>query len=138
MFLALLLGKQTQPLTLRGDDPMICMNTATPIPATAAFCGTRRDFVAALARLGAKIELEGGRGIESTIRRVRLTCPMSEWVRAFGQPATMAQQYGPRGMLAFQAWEYQCGDGSVLCVGGLDELAEGTWWITLRAIQLAA
>jgi hypothetical protein len=88
--------------------------------------------------LGAKIELEGNRGVETTLHRVRLTCPMSAWDRVFGKPATVAQQYGPRGMLVFQTWEYQCGDGSVLCLGPLDEPADGTWRITLWAIRLTA
>ena len=50
----------------------------------------------------------------------------------------MAQQYGPRGMLVFQAWQYRCGDGSAICLGRLDEQADETWWITLWAIHLAA
>jgi hypothetical protein len=116
---------------------MICTNAATPIFGISGFCGTRHDFVEALAQLGAKVELQGSRGVETALRRVRLTCPMSAWVSVFGQPATMAQQHGPRGTLVFQAWQYQCGDGSVLCLGRMGEQADGTCWITLWAIHLA-
>jgi hypothetical protein len=138
VFLALLVDEQTEHLSTRGDDPMICTNTATPTPAASQFRGTRHDFVAALAQLGARIELAGGRCLTTPLRRVRLACPLGAWANALGQPATTAQQYGPRGVLAYQAWEYQCDDGSVLCLGRQDEHADGTWWITLRAIHLAA
>ncbi len=63
---------------------------------------------------------------------------MNAWVRAFGQPAIMAQQYGPRGVVVFQAWQYQCGDGLAICLGRLVEQADKTCWITLWAIDLAA
>jgi hypothetical protein len=49
--------------------------------------------------------------------RVVLRCSINDWARVFGEVRIVAVQYGPGGHPAFQAWEYECTDGSVLCVG---------------------
>ena len=77
---------------------MICTNAVTPIPSNSCFRGTQHEFVEVLAQLGAKIEREGSRGVETTLRRIRLTCRINAWAHALGTLATVTQQYGPCGL----------------------------------------
>ena len=97
---------------------MICLNSEQLAPAsTSTFSGSRQDFVGALGTLGAKIESRVSMAETSRPRRLLLICSYLDWIKVFGQAKIVANQRDERGCPSFFAWEYQCNDGTVLCLG---------------------
>jgi len=54
-----------------------------------------------------------------------------------GAANILAVQFGPGGRPAFQAWQYQCLDGSVLCIGCQYERFVEDYWVIVRAVSLS-
>ena len=114
------------------------MDTKTPYAdAVSTFAGTRNDILYAMKLLGALIESRDSACRPNDPLRVSLQCPANNWVRVFGPVQTVAVQFGPGGRPAFQAWQYQCVDGSVLCVGCQYERFAGENWVIVRAVFLS-
>jgi hypothetical protein len=113
------------------------MNANYPHPgAISTFAGTRSDFLCAMKSLGAAIELRDSVCLPHDPLRVSLWCSADNWVRLFGPVQILAVQFGPGGRPAFDAWQYRCVDGSVLCVGCQYERFAAEYWVTVRAIFL--
>jgi hypothetical protein len=110
--------------------------TACHADAVASFPGTRRDFLGALRSLGATIEPGDAVFPAHDPLRVSLRCPASRWVHVFGPVQILAVQFGPGGHPAFQAWQYQCADGPILCIGCQYEHLSDDNWIIVRAVSL--
>jgi hypothetical protein len=105
--------------------------------AISTFAGTRNDFLFAMKSLGARIESRDPVCLPHDPVRVSLRCSANSWVRVFGPVKILAVQFGPGGRPAFEAWQYQCVDGSVLCVGCQYERFAEENWVTVRAISLS-
>jgi hypothetical protein len=114
---------------------MIALSSDRLIPTTmSSFAETREDFVRALHALSAEIEPDGWKTGRIRLRRVRLTCRYAVWAKAFGELRTVVDHFGPRGCLALQAWQYQCRDGLLLCIGRRYRRGHKTVWITVKAL----
>ena len=101
------------------------------------FAGTRDDFIRAMKSLGGVLESNNLVRFGRDPLHVRMCCSAAEWVRVFGPVRILAVQFGPGGHPAFEAWEYQCTDGSILCVGCKYEHICSEDWVTVRAVYLA-
>jgi hypothetical protein len=114
------------------------MGTNHPYADTiSTFAGTRNEFLAVMKSLGARIESRDPACLPRDPLRVSLRCSANNWVRAFGPVQILAVQFGSGGRPAFQAWQYRCVDGSVLCVGCQYERVVGENWVTVRAVLLS-
>ena len=105
--------------------------------AISTFAGTRSEFLGAMKSLGAFIESRDSACMPHDPLRVALRCSARKWVRLFGPVKIPAVQFGPGGRPGFEAWQYQCVDGSVLCVGCQFERFAEEYWVTVRAIALS-
>lgn len=92
-----------------------------PLPQESATHGTRADFLQALEVLAR----EAGVRCEHPVRSGRVTVaiyvssPYDTWVRIFGQPRGIEDQYDPLMGMVFQTWVQECTDGPITCVGHL-------------------
>jgi hypothetical protein len=113
------------------------MNSISHHPSSLSiFTGTRDDFIRAMKLLGGLVESNYLVHFEHNPLHVRMRCSADDWVRVFGPVRILAVQFGPGGHPAFEAWEYQCTDGSILCVGCKYEHICGDYWVTVRAVYL--
>jgi hypothetical protein len=87
--------------------------------------------------LGAVVEPERFGCLPRDPLRIALRCSASNWVQMFGPVRILAAQFGPQGQLAFEAWQYQCADGFVLCVGCQYERVGEETWVIVRALYLS-
>ena len=101
------------------------------------FAGTRYDFICAMKKLGGIVESNDLVHLDHDPLHVRMRCSAADWVRVFGPVSILAVQFGPGGHPAFEAWEYQCTDGSILCVGCKSEHICTQDWVTVRAVYLS-
>ena len=101
------------------------------------FAGTRDDFIRAMKSLGGAVESNDLVHLDHDPLHVRMRCSAADWVRVFGPVRILAVQFGPGGHPAFEAWEYQCADGPILCVGCKYEHICGEYWVTVRAVYLS-
>ena len=104
--------------------------------ATATFPGTRSDFLGAMRSLGAVVEPRDSAFLSQDPLRVSLQCSAARWTQVFGPVRILTVQFGPGGHPAFEAWQYQCADGSVVCVGCQCERFSGENWVIVRAVSL--
>jgi hypothetical protein len=104
---------------------------------TSTFAGTQEEFLCAMKLLGARIESRDPVGRPHDPLRVALRCSDNDWARTFGLVQILAVQFGPGGHPAFQAWQYRCVDGFVLCVGCQCERLAGENWVIVRAVCLS-
>jgi hypothetical protein len=104
--------------------------------AISTFAGTRNDFLRAMKSLGAAIESRDTMCLPDDPLRVSLACSANDWVRVLGPVQIVAVQFGPGGHPAFQAWQYRCLDGAVLCVGCQYERFAAENWVIVRAVFL--
>jgi hypothetical protein len=105
--------------------------------AVSTFAGTRCEFLAAMKSLGAFIESKDSACFPHDPLRVCLRCSANDWASRFGPVNIVAVQFGPGGRPAFQAWHYQCLDGSVLCIGCQYERFVEDYWVIVRAVSLS-
>jgi hypothetical protein len=114
------------------------MDTKTKYPdAVSTFPGTQHDFIRAMKSLGAIVEPDGLGCQSHDPLHCAMRCSSANWVRVFGPVRILAVQFGPGGHPAFEAWEYQCADGSVLCVGCQCERGSQEDWVMVRALYLS-
>jgi hypothetical protein len=98
------------------------------------FAGTRDDFIRAMKSLGAKVEHNDLARLALHPLRVLLRCPTANWARLFGPVGIAHPHFGPGGHTACEAWEYQCTDGAVLCVGCQRTCRGEEDWVMVRAL----
>jgi hypothetical protein len=113
------------------------MSTTSHYPdSTLIFGGTREEFLRSIKMLGARIESKDQVLLARDPWHVFLRCPATDWIRVFGPVKTLPAQYGPGGCLSFETWEYQCTDGSILCVGCQYQRFGKVDWVIVRAIYV--
>jgi hypothetical protein len=84
---------------------------------------------------------EAGVRCENPVRNGRVTvaiyvtAPCDTWVKIFGQPRGIEDQYDPFMGMVFQTWVQECTDGPITCVGHLCRHAPGRRWITLGTVR---
>jgi hypothetical protein len=114
------------------------MDTTTNYASSiSTFAGTRGDFIDAMKSLGAVVEPNTLGCRQCDPLHVALRCSAASWVRVFGPVRILAAQFGPQGQPAFEAWQYQCVDGFVLCVGCQYERVGEENWVMVRALYLS-
>ena len=100
----------------------------------------REEFVRALRQLGGNIGLaycsSGGtnRAVEH-VQSVFLSCPLEDWVKAFGRPRHVSRRREPSTGKEIDSWEEPSPQGAVRCDGHLFERSAGHQWVVVQRVR---
>ena len=136
-------ARHTRPPTLQSlpasytRNALAVSRSSDPFLEEIAAHGSRADFLQALALLAG----EAGVRCETPVRSGRVTVaiyvsePYATWVRIFGQPRGIEDQYDPFMRMVFQTWVQECADGPITCIGHLCHDTSGRRCVTLGMVR---
>ena len=108
---------------------------AGPIPA-ALQKGSRNDFLQLLRSQGAQLSLsyyryDGEAGEVRQMQHVFLRCRREDWIKSFGEINAAPLGRDPKSGSLVYAWQHECLDGPVTCIGYFFEHPTGVSWVVV-------